>query len=114
MKSLSLQSLDSKSIQLKGFGLNQKLEAISVDKLPGSILVKSNKTSSSVRIYCIYDDFENTWVFALASTKPSYNQNPLDFTINQDWGKYNRSKIEISFPDDASLELEGEFRDDNI
>jgi hypothetical protein len=82
MKTLSLQSLDDTSILMKGFGFNQKLQALSVDKIPGSILITSEKHSSSVRIYCIFDDIEGTWVFALATTKASRNL-ILDFARNR-------------------------------
>lgn len=109
MKPLSLQSLDDTSILMKGMGYNKKLEAVSANKIPGSILVTSEKMSSSTRIYCIFDDMEGTWVFALSGTKPSDHQNILDFSITQNWDSKNRSHIEIAFPDDAKLKLEGEF-----
>jgi len=108
MRSLVLQALDEKSILLKGFGRNQKIEAISVDKLPGSILVTSEKTKMSVRIYCIYDDYEFRWVFAIAYNTISKNEHPLNFPIDQSFEK-NHTRVEYHFPEDSVITLEGEF-----
>lgn len=114
MKTLLLQGIDDKTILLKGAGRNQKLEAISVDRLPGSILIVSNKMSASVRIYCIYNDYDATWVFAFASTKEANNQKPLDYMMDQTWGKDGQVKLEITVPDDITIELEGEFAEDIV
>lgn len=109
MKTLVLQALDAKSIQLKGFGRNQKIEAISVDRLPGSILVTSDKLSMQVRIHCIFDDYENKWVFAMSHLTETKNQTPLNFMIDQSWNSADKTRVEYHFPEDANITLEGEF-----
>ena len=109
---LHLQALDDRSISLKGLGRNQRLEPITVDKIPGSILLESYSYSVRVRIYCIFDDYLNNWVFAFTSEKEHYNQKPLDFMIDQKWDKAGRCKMEVYVPIDTTITLEGEFAED--
>ena len=111
MKTLTLKALDDTNILIKGCGYNQKLETISLDKIPGTIFISSDKTGIKIRIYCIYDDYEGAWVFALASAKISANAKPLDFIINQDWDVNNNTTLEIQIPEDSKIELEGQFSD---
>jgi hypothetical protein len=111
MTSIILQTLDSNSILLKGLGRNQRLEPITVDKVPGSIVIESVKYSSKIRIYCIYE-YSGTWVFAVASEKEHKNVKPFDFFMDQSWDAEGRCRLEISVPSDTKLTLDGEFSED--
>ena len=109
MKTLSLKALNDKSILLKGSGVNQILEVISLDKIPGSIFIHSEKTAQAFRIYCIYDDYESAWVFAFANTKAINGTNPLNYFMEHGWDAKGNTFLDLHIPEDSIIELEGQF-----
>lgn len=109
MKTLSLKALNDRSILIKGCGLNQVLEVISFDKIPGTIFIYSKQNNQSIRIYCIYDDYENAWVFATANAKTIEKTDALENIMEYGWDDKNNTYLDLTIADDSVIELEGQF-----
>jgi hypothetical protein len=111
MKQLSLKAIDESSIQVKGCGINKICKSYTGSKIPGAFVVSSLSNSSSIRIYCLFDN-DLGWQFALSPIKACVNTIPFSYYIDYTPPTNTEGCIYvIHLPADAHVVGEGEFSD---